>query len=76
MIVGYIVPFSILISHQFIVILSSEVFITFVQVESTMAMRSLQPQIKAIQKRYAGDQVFRLASSNLLSLIKSLPLYN
>lgn len=27
------------------------------QVESTMAMRSLQPQIKAIQERYAGDQV-------------------
>ncbi|KAK9707476.1 hypothetical protein RND81_07G200000 [Saponaria officinalis] len=26
------------------------------QVESAMAMRSLQPQIKAIQKRYAGDQ--------------------
>ncbi|KAK1403233.1 ALBINO3-like protein 1, chloroplastic [Heracleum sosnowskyi] len=26
------------------------------QVESTMAMRSLQPQIKAIQQRYAGDQ--------------------
>ena len=27
------------------------------QVESTMAMKSLQPQIKAIQERYAGDQV-------------------
>ncbi|XP_057528356.1 ALBINO3-like protein 1, chloroplastic [Amaranthus tricolor] len=26
------------------------------QVESTMAMRSLQPQIKAIQQRYAGNQ--------------------
>ncbi|KAF3590038.1 hypothetical protein F2Q69_00027652 [Brassica cretica] len=26
------------------------------QVESTMAMKSLQPQIKAIQERYAGDQ--------------------
>ncbi|PKA65221.1 ALBINO3-like protein 1, chloroplastic [Apostasia shenzhenica] len=26
------------------------------QVESTMAMRSLQPQVKAIQQRYAGDQ--------------------
>ncbi|XP_043805396.1 ALBINO3-like protein 1, chloroplastic isoform X2 [Manihot esculenta] len=26
------------------------------QVESAMAMRSLQPQIKAIQQRYAGDQ--------------------
>jgi hypothetical protein len=28
------------------------------QVESAMAMRSLQPQVKAIQKQYAGDQVF------------------
>ena len=28
-----------------------------VQVESAMAMKSLQPQIKAIQERYAGDQV-------------------
>ncbi|KAL5552714.1 hypothetical protein UlMin_040115 [Ulmus minor] len=26
------------------------------QVESAMAMRSLQPQVKAIQKNYAGDQ--------------------
>lgn len=26
------------------------------QVESAMAMRSLQPQVKAIQQRYAGDQ--------------------
>ncbi|KAI5412536.1 hypothetical protein KIW84_057266 [Lathyrus oleraceus] len=26
------------------------------QVESAMAMRSLQPQVKAIQKQYAGDQ--------------------
>ncbi|KAK1377377.1 ALBINO3-like protein 1, chloroplastic [Heracleum sosnowskyi] len=26
------------------------------QVESAMAMRSMQPQIKAIQQRYAGDQ--------------------
>ncbi|XP_065874859.1 ALBINO3-like protein 1, chloroplastic [Euphorbia lathyris] len=26
------------------------------QVESSMAMRSLQPQIKAIQQKYAGDQ--------------------
>ncbi|CAN8291281.1 unnamed protein product [Cochlearia groenlandica] len=26
------------------------------QVESAMSMKSLQPQIKAIQKRYAGDQ--------------------
>lgn len=28
-----------------------------VKVESAMAMRSLQPQVKAIQQRYAGDQV-------------------
>nr|CAB3497492.1 unnamed protein product [Digitaria exilis] len=27
------------------------------QVESALAMRSLQPQVKAIQERYAGDQV-------------------
>lgn len=27
------------------------------QVESAMSMRSMQPQIKAIQQRYAGDQV-------------------
>ncbi|KAK9090247.1 hypothetical protein Sjap_023424 [Stephania japonica] len=26
------------------------------QVESAMAMRSLQPQVKAVQQRYAGDQ--------------------
>ncbi|KAM0965326.1 hypothetical protein TB2_020930 [Malus domestica] len=26
------------------------------QVESAMAMRSLQPQVKAVQERYAGDQ--------------------
>lgn len=26
--------------------------------ESAMSMRSLQPQIKAIQQRYAGDQVY------------------
>jgi YidC/Oxa1 family membrane protein insertase len=26
------------------------------QVESAIAMRSLQPQVKAIQERYAGDQ--------------------
>ncbi|KAL6969342.1 ALBINO3-like protein 1, chloroplastic [Sarracenia purpurea var. burkii] len=30
--------------------------LTTKQVESAMAMRSLQPQIKAIQQRYAGDQ--------------------
>jgi hypothetical protein len=28
------------------------------QVESAMAMRSLQPQIKAVQQLYAGDQVY------------------
>lgn len=27
------------------------------QVESTLAMQNLQPKIKAIQKRYAGNQV-------------------
>ena len=31
--------------------------ILFLQVESALAMRSLQPQIKAIQQRYAGDPV-------------------
>lgn len=31
------------------------------QVESAMAMRSLQPQVKAIQQRYAGDQVLCMA---------------
>lgn len=30
------------------------------QIESGMAMRSLQPQIKAVQERYAGDQVTTL----------------
>lgn len=35
--------------------------ITFVlKVESTLAMKSLQPQVKAVQQRYAGDQVFLL----------------
>lgn len=33
------------------------VYSVFCQVESAMAMRSLQPQIKTIQQRYAGDQV-------------------
>ncbi|KAK6922325.1 Membrane insertase YidC/ALB3/OXA1/COX18 [Dillenia turbinata] len=46
------------------------------QVESAMAMRSLQPQIKAIQERYAGDQeriqletvqLYRLAGINPLA---------
>lgn len=31
------------------------------QVESALAMRTLQPQVKAIQQQYAGDQVFYLA---------------
>lgn len=46
------------------------------QVESTMAMRSLQPQVRAIQERYAGDQeriqletarLYKLASINPLA---------
>ncbi|XP_042503193.1 ALBINO3-like protein 1, chloroplastic [Macadamia integrifolia] len=46
------------------------------QVESAMAMRSLQPQVKAIQQRYAGDQekiqletarLYKLASVNPLA---------
>lgn len=36
------------------------------QVESAMAMRSLQPQVKAIQKQYAGDQVFYRASISVI----------
>lgn len=43
--------------------LSSE---TTVKVESAMAMRSLQPQIKAIQQRYAGDQVTFCSPSSLM----------
>jgi len=31
--------------------------ISCVQVESTLAMQNLQPKIKAIQERYAGNQV-------------------
>jgi len=31
-----------------------------------MAMRSLQPQVKAIQQRYAGDQVGVLFTSKWL----------
>lgn len=30
---------------------------TILQVESTLAMQNLQPKLKAIQQRYAGDQV-------------------
>lgn len=46
------------------------------QVESAMAMRSLQPQVKAIQQRFAGDQeriqletarLYKLASINPLA---------
>ncbi|GMH31100.1 hypothetical protein Nepgr_032943 [Nepenthes gracilis] len=46
------------------------------QVESAMSMRSLQPQIKAIQQRYAGDQeriqletarIYKLAGINPLA---------
>ncbi|XP_039122343.1 ALBINO3-like protein 1, chloroplastic [Dioscorea cayenensis subsp. rotundata] len=46
------------------------------QVESALAMRSLQPQVKAIQQRYAGDQeriqletarVYKLAGVNPLA---------
>lgn len=46
------------------------------QVESAMAMRSLQPQIKAIQQRYAGDperiqletaRIYKLAGINPLA---------
>uniref|UniRef100_A0A2P2JAD5 Membrane insertase YidC/Oxa/ALB C-terminal domain-containing protein n=2 Tax=Rhizophora mucronata TaxID=61149 RepID=A0A2P2JAD5_RHIMU len=46
------------------------------QVESAMAMRSLQPQVKAIQERYAGDQeriqleiarLYKLAAINPLA---------
>jgi len=34
-----------------------ELVVYSLQVESAMAMKSLTPQIKAIQERYAGDQV-------------------
>ncbi|KAG2269435.1 hypothetical protein Bca4012_071728 [Brassica carinata] len=49
-------------SYGFAIILLTVLFkaatfpLTKKQVESTMAMKSLQPQIKAIQERYAGDQ--------------------
>ncbi|KAL5714515.1 hypothetical protein ACHQM5_016464 [Ranunculus cassubicifolius] len=33
------------------------------QVESTLAMQNLQPKIKAIQERYAGNQVKNLTAS-------------
>ncbi|KAG5236157.1 ALBINO3 protein [Salix suchowensis] len=38
------------------------------QVESAMSMRSLQPQIKAIQQRYAGDQRIQLETARLYKL--------
>ncbi|XP_010682366.2 ALBINO3-like protein 1, chloroplastic [Beta vulgaris subsp. vulgaris] len=45
------------------------------QVESAMAMRSLQPQIKAIQKRYAGDQErMQLETARLYKLAGINPL--
>ncbi|KAM5568034.1 ALBINO3-like protein 1, chloroplastic [Rosa sericea] len=45
------------------------------QVESTMAMRSLQPQIKAIQERYAGDQErIQLETARLYKLAGINPL--
>ncbi|KAK8627470.1 hypothetical protein V6N13_135081 [Hibiscus sabdariffa] len=45
------------------------------QVESTMAMRSLQPQIKAIQQRYAGDQErIQLETARLYKLAGINPL--
>ncbi|GJT48177.1 albino3-like protein 1, chloroplastic [Tanacetum coccineum] len=45
------------------------------QVESAMAMRSLQPQIKAIQERYAGDQErLRLETARLYKLAGINPL--
>jgi len=45
------------------------------QIESTMAMRSLQPQIKAIQQRYAGDQErIQLETARLYKLAGINPL--
>ncbi|XP_056686074.1 inner membrane protein PPF-1, chloroplastic isoform X2 [Spinacia oleracea] len=45
------------------------------QVESSMAMRSLQPQIKAIQKQYAGDQErIQLETARLYKLAGINPL--
>lgn len=40
-----------------------------VKVESAMSMRALQPQVKAIQERYAGNQV------NFFNLNKHQKLY-
>uniref|UniRef100_A0A5B6ZEG1 Membrane insertase YidC/Oxa/ALB C-terminal domain-containing protein n=1 Tax=Davidia involucrata TaxID=16924 RepID=A0A5B6ZEG1_DAVIN len=45
------------------------------QVESAMAMKSLQPQIKAIQQRYAGDQErIQLETARLYKLAGINPL--
>lgn len=45
------------------------------QVESAMAMKSLQPQIKAIQKRYAGDKErMQLETARLYKLAGINPL--
>lgn len=45
------------------------------QVESGMAMRSLQPQVKAIQQRYAGDQErIQLETARLYKLANINPL--
>lgn len=45
------------------------------QVESAMAMRSLQPQVKAIQQRYAGDQErIQLETARLYKLAGINPL--
>ena len=41
------------------------------QVESALAMRTLQPQVKAIQQQYAGDQVFYLAFITVTFLLIS-----
>ncbi|XP_061369914.1 ALBINO3-like protein 1, chloroplastic [Gastrolobium bilobum] len=45
------------------------------QVESSLAMRSLQPQVKAIQQRYAGDQErIQLETARLYKLAGINPL--
>ncbi|KAI9080870.1 hypothetical protein K1719_037179 [Acacia pycnantha] len=45
------------------------------QVESSLAMRSLQPQIKAVQQRYAGDQErIQLETARLYKLAGINPL--
>lgn len=45
------------------------------QVESAMAMRSMAPQIKAIQERYAGDQVNYNPSFTYFFTVKSVEYY-